>query len=618
MKKLLFTLCLLSGALFANSPYNGAVFDHWQSWVMVGVFIGVFILLIFEVFPPDIVMLLGASVLIIVGVIKPLEFIQGFANEVIVTLAMLFVIVRTLEVNGILSLFSKKLLPQNRFSIVNYAALLTPLAAISAFLNNTPIVLMMTPILRRWSIKMGYKPSKYLIPLSYATIFGGACTLIGTSTNLVVDGMLMRISEKATFSFFDLGKVGLPCAILGIVFIILFSRFLLPNRDVPENENDIVKEFTSELLIHKECSIIGKTIKEISHRHFQGNLYIIRIERGSEIISHPFEDETLLENDRLLIASDIENISDIQTIKGLEPLEDSHFKIEEGKSHFCEAIIGTGSQLIGKTPSSSYFRSLYGPTVLAIYRQGERVRGSVRHTVFKPGDTLLMLTKGDWDLSDQHNHDLYVIEHSKQILPQFSIKKAVILIALVIAMVVAATIGYSIMVASLIVALLMYLFRYIRLAEARDCIRWDLLILIGSAFSLGQGLIVTGVARAFGSSIMNLVGTNPYMLVGGIFLLTMIVTEFITNNAAVLLIFPIAYEAALSAGYTQINHIQGIGVAVALGATYSLLTPIGYQTNTIVYGPGGYRFSDYIKAGFLLSILLLALATYLICRFWFL
>ncbi|MFT4553781.1 MAG: di/tricarboxylate transporter [Chlamydiales bacterium] len=604
-----------SEVLSTLSPTASLNSLDWRGWLTISLFLLVFYSLVKEYLPPDITMLLGAGVLVLFGVIHPEDFLKGFSQDIIITLAMLFIIARALEMNGILNLVAKRALPQEKKPLPQLLKMMIPLSVASAFLNNTPIVLMLTPVIRKWALEKGMSPSKFLIPLSYATILGGSCTLIGTSCNLVVDGMLRAVSPDGGLGFFELSYIGIPICITGFLYMYLFGYRLLPERvDVTTAVLEQTREFTTEFLVTGDCVLHDKTIEEAGAKYFKGE-NLVEIERGTVIIDSPGRNDKIYSGDRLVFAGDIETIAELHAIEGLHSLADFHFKLDINSSHFAEVVIATTSSLIGKTLRRVGFRRYYGASVLAVYRQGKRVQGNVGEVVLQAGDTLMLLSGKPWEPGSIYNNDFYYIKYSEK-LPLFHPLQGSLVAGILIAMVVAATLGVPMMSASFAAAVAMLVTRSISIREARNSIRLNLLILIGSAFAFGNALQTTGVASFIAKAILVVVGQNEYLLVAAIFGTTLVITEMVTNNAAALLIFPIAIEIARLAGFDSPEAMKTIAVTVAIAASCSFATPIGYQTNTIVYGPGGYKFTDYCRVGIPLSFLMWILGIILIPLFW--
>ncbi len=589
---------------------------EWEGWAMIFILVGVFIVLVSECIPPDLVMLAGSCFLFVMGILTSEEFLYGFSQDIVFTLAMLCIIVRALDVNGLLNFLARMLLPKTKSMVKGLLAVMFPLGVGSAFLNNTPIVLLLTPVIRRWALDQGSYPSKYLIPLSFATILGGSCSLIGTSSNIIVDG-LVRGHQGAGFSFFEFAIVGGPCVIAGILYMITIGHRLLPERQDPAIAlAEQTKEFTGEFVVTKECPFAGKEISEIAPTYFRGEV-LIEIERQGMRIRSPILREILYVGDRLVFAGDIKEIAQLHAIKGLKSLADPHFHLDTQSSHFSEVIIAATSSMIGNTLKFLRFRQYYGASVLAIYRQGKRVPGRVGDIPLQAGDTLMLLSSGPWpqEESKYYSNDFFIIRHSEK-LPLFVAKKAFFVVAVLLCMIIAVLIGVPIIVASSVAALTLALTRCVSIQGIRQSIRWNLLILVASAYAFATGIAKTGVAHYLAASIMPLIGANPYVFVAGIFFLTMVITELITNNAAALLLFPIAIEAARLSGFTGIGAVKAVGITVAIAASCSFWTPIGYQTNTIVYGPGGYKFIDYTKVGVPLSLIIFVIAVAIIPNVW--
>lgn len=585
----------------------------WKGYFSIFVFFLVFFCMLKEYFPPDIIMLVGASTFLVLGFIEPKDFLMGFSQEMIISLAMLCVLARSLELNGILNLLVNWVLPKTKNYFFQMAAMTLPLGLVSAFLNNTPIVLMFTPLVRKWALKLGKSPSKFLIPLSYATMFGGTCTLIGNSCNLMIDGMLRAVDPRAGLDFFELSLLALPAAILGFFYLFFLGPYLLPDRiDVATAAKKQSREFSGVFLVRKKCPLANKSIADLRRKYLRGE-NLVEIERGAARIDAPTPDEVIYAGDRLIFTGGFEELSKLHKIEGLRSLEDVSLSIDFSSSHFAEVVISPTSSLIGKTLQG--FRRFYGASVLAVYRQGKRVDENMRKIILEAGDTLMLLSAKPWDTSGGYHDDIYYIKNTEQ-LPQFHPVKGYLVLLILLCMVLAASSGIRMMTASLCAVFALASLRCISIRQARQSIRWDLLVLIASAFSFGKALENTAVAEYLAVLFLQWVGSNEFFLIFTIFTTTLIVTEMITNNAAALLIFPIALQMARHSGFDSPEAIRAIGVTIALSASYSFASPIGYQTNTIVYGPGGYKFVDYVRIGLPLCFLLMIFCVCLIPIIW--
>lgn len=606
---------LFGGELSALDPSAEASPFSWKGWLTLFLVLGSFVLLVIEFFPPHVVMLLGALSFTLTGVISYQEFLQGFSRDIILTLIMLFIVATTLEINGLLNFLSKKVLPKSKNPTRCLASIMIPASISSAFMNNTPIVVMLTSTIRQWAVKNGLTPSKFLIPLSYAAIFGGSLTLIGSSTNLIVDSLMRAESAPSGLSFFELAKVGGPAALLGLFYMMFVGHYFLPKRVDPSTVlKGQTQEFISEFLVTKECPLKGITLAEAG-KQFLHDALVIEIERSGRMKDSPSPEEILLEGDRLVIAGEVDSIASLHSVAGLQSLADPHFKLDLDAPHLSEVVVSITSSLIGKTLRQADFRNQYGASVVAIYRQGWRVPGSVGDSVLHAGDTLILLSSEVWRGGLVYPNDFYFVRQNEP-LNRFVPWRALWVSAVMAAMVVAAVMGVPMLVSASAAAFAMVATGSIRLREAGNSIQWSLLFLIGSSFSYGMAMQGSGVATIAGKGIVTLFGTEPHFLIAGIFLATLLVTELITNNAAALILFPIALEAGKVAGYDSLSALKAIGVTVIMGANSSFLTPIGYQTNTIVYGPGGYRFLDYTKVGAPVSLLVMVLVVFLVPELW--
>lgn len=599
-----------------STPHISQTFSNlgWDGWFAIAVFILTFASLIREWLPPDITMLVSSSVFVITGILTPTQFLDGFSNDIIMTIAMLCVVVRALEINGVLEVVARRLLSTSKWYFLRMMSLVYPVGVGSAFLNNTPIVLLMTPIVRRWATESGMHASKFLIPLSYATILGGICTVIGTSTNIIVYGLLRKTENVDTLGFFELSYIGLPLFLLGSIYLIFVSYYLLPDRvDISQKLSEEVQEFTAEFIVSEDCPLIGNKIRE-SAKYFRSDI-LIQVERNNVLIDSPSPDFTILQDDRLIFAGGVNQIGELHTVEGLRSAADPHFKLDVGSSHFSEIVIPTTSLLVGKTLRRINFRTHYGASVFAVYRQGRRVLGNVADIILQPGDTLMLISAESWPPQRFYSKDFYLIRPPEK-LAIFHPWRATWLISLLIAMVTAATMGVPIMIAALTAGLLMIFSGNISLREAQGSIMWNILLLIATSFAFAKGIEKTGVAATVAELILSLVGTNPYLLIGGMFIVANLGTEFLTNNAAALVFFPIAIKMATLAGYDSPEALKAVAVTVAVGCSCSFAIPTGYQTNMIVYGYGGYRFTDFIKVGLPLNVMVFIVSTLLIPYVW--
>ncbi len=551
------------------------------------------------------VALFGALVLLMLGgVISPEEAFRGFSNVGVLSIGLLFVVAGGLYQTGALEVLYPLLFGNGRPRGVRrqLVRLVFPIAAVSAFTNNTPLVAMLIPAVRSWTEKHGLSPSKFLIPVSYAAILGGMCTLIGTSTILIVHGLLIENGQPG-FGFFEVTTVGVPVAAVGLLFLILAGPRLLPDRKEPLVElGERVREFVIELKVTPEYRNIGKTIEEAGLRHLKG-LFLFQIERNGEVIAPAGPDERILEGDRLFFTGLPKTILELQKTPGLQLVKDSSFDLKQydsDKVQTFEAVVSQSSPLVGKNVRESNFRAKYGAVIIAIHRNGERIRSKIGDVVLRPGDTLLLLADKDFMKRWYYSDDFYLIS-SSVVVPSKPRWQAYLAGGIFVAMVVlAVTKVIPLVAAASGAALLMVLSGSISRAEARRAIDWRVLIAIASAFGIAAAIRNSGLADLLGKGIAHLQQTfGTFGAVVGVYGITSLANTVITSNATAALVFPVAISTALLSGVA----LRPFAILVAVAAAASFATPISYQTNLMVYGPGGYRFGDYLRIGVPMQVL---------------
>ena len=551
------------------------------------------------------VALFGALVLLMLGrVISPEEAFRGFSNVGVLSIGLLFVVAGGLYQTGALEILYPVLFGNGKPRSVRrqLTRLVLPVAAVSAFTNNTPLVAMLIPAVRSWTEKHGLSPSKFLLPVSYAAILGGMCTLIGTSTILIVHGLLIE-SGQPGFGFFEVATVGAPVALVGLLFLIAAGPRLLPDRKEPMVElGERVREFVIELKVTPEYRNIGKTIEEAGLRHLKG-LFLFQIERNGQVIAPAGPDERIQEGDRLFFTGLPKTILELQKTPGLQLVKDSSFDLKQYDSDTVqtfEAVVSHSSPLVGKNVRESNFRAKYGAVIIAIHRNGERIRSKIGDVVLRPGDTLLLLADRDFMKHWYHSDDFYLIS-SSAVVPSKPRWQAYLAGSIFAGMVVlAATKLLPLVAAASGAALLMVLSGSISRAEARRTVDWRVLIAIASAFGIAAAIRNSGLADLLARGIGELQQSlGAFGAVVGVYAVTSLANTVITSNATAALLFPVAFSSALLAG----APVRPFAILVAIAAAASFATPISYQTNLMVYGPGGYKFRDYLRIGIPMQVL---------------
>lgn len=548
---------------------------------------------------PALVIFGAMVVLLLSGVIDSTQALAGFANAAPMTVAALFVLARAVEKTGALQPLLGRALRADASDRANLGRLLVPVAGASAFLNNTPIVAMLIGPVQSWADQNGRSVSRFLMPISFATVLGGVITLIGTSTNLVVSGLLEE-TGAAPLGMFELTFVGLPVALVGVLFLVFGSERLLPDRKgIKRRFEDEMREFTVEMEVESEGAAAGRSVAEVGLRNLQG-VFLAWIRRGDAVVSPVSPEETLRAGDRLGFVGSVDRVVDLRGIRGLRSAAHKHSNgIEDGAHGFFEAVIAAISPLVGETLKSSDFRERYQATVLAIHRSGNRIEGKLGDVRLEPGDTLLILADPQFRNKWRDRRDFLLISQLAGNTPVGSTKAKFVLVSALAVIVLAALNIVPILEGSLAAALAMVLGRVLTPNEARSSVDLDTILLISASFAVGAAIESSGLAALVAGWIVQpAMHVGPIAVLAAIVLATIALTELITNNAAAVLIFPIAIAAAEQSGADP----RAFAVAVALAASMSFLTPIGYQTNTMVYGPGGYRFGDYMRLGFPLTL----------------
>lgn len=580
--------------------------------ITVIVFISLFGILILGKLDVAIAVFGALLILVLTGIISPNEAFSGFSNEGMLSVGFLYIIAFAVQSTGLMDHLGKLLLGKKPENIrITYLRLLTPIAGFSAFLNNTPIVSLFIPIIKSWSKKNNVASSKYLIPLSYATILGGTCTLIGTSTTLVVHGLLVSAGYSG-FTFFEPGIIGLGYAIIGLVFLIFFAPVILPEHKEPFVElGESTREFVVALKVTENYAGLNRTIEDAGLRHLQG-LFLFQIVRDKTIISPVSPLESIELGDRLFFTGLPTTIVELQKQPGLDLINDSTINLKQfdsTKSKTFEVVISTGSRLVGKTVKNSDFRGEFNAVILAIHRHGHRINEKIGDIVLKEGDTLLILAGKGFAKRWYHSKEFLLVSESEEVLSR-SFYKSLFILGTVVCMVVAVAFEFLPMItASALAAAILAISKSITKEEVIKAVNWNVLIVIAASLGLSKAVQSSGIASIMAKMLLYITTDfGVFMVILTVVCVAIVFTETITNSAAAALLFPIIMEVSTISGIS----IHTLSLALLFGATSSFATPIGYQTNLMVQGPGNYVFTDYLKIGIPMSILAAITSTILI------
>jgi di/tricarboxylate transporter len=578
-----------------------------DAWLTLAVVVAMLVALARELAPPAALVLAATVTLLVAGVIDEGQAFAGFSNPAPLTVAALYVLARAAEKTGLMGPLVGRMLG-NRAAVGRgaLARVLLPSAGVSAFINNTPLVAMLIPEITSWCAKRNISPSRLLLPLSYAAILGGTITVIGTSTNLVVSGLLQE-SGREPFGLFEITPIGGVVAVTGLALLILVIPALLPERRGAEQAlGDEMREFVVEMEVEADGRLDGATVEGAGLRHLEG-VYLVEIERRGRMIAPVSPANELRGGDRLTFVGQADLVVDLHRTAGLRSAEDKHLLAIDSPQHtFFEAVVGGSSSLVGRTLIESDFRARFGAAVVAIHRAGARVTGKLGEVRLRAGDTLLLLADRNFRGRWRESGDFLLVARLGGASPSASRKAPVVGLTAVAVIVLAALEVLPILQLALIAAGVMIVARVLTVGEARNAVDLDVIVLIAAAFGVGAAIETTGLASTIADGLVD--GLGPLGDLGiilGVVVATSLLTEVITNNAAAAVIFPIAIAVAGDAGLDP----RAMAIAIAVTASSSFLTPLGYQTNTMVYGPGGYRFTDYLRAGIPLNVLVIAVIT---------
>lgn len=549
--------------------------------------------------PADLILMAALSFLVISGTLSPPEALAGFANPGVITIATLYVVAAGLKETGAVQWVASRLLGQPKSVRGAQIRMLLPTGVLSAFMNNTTVVAMFIPAIQDWSQRLQIPASKLLLPLSYATILGGTCTLIGTSTNLVVDGLLQS-KTGMHLGLFELAWVGVPLMLVGIGFMVLFADKLLPNRGGVKEQLELVREYGVEVEVEAVGPLVGKTISQAGLRHLTFG-YLAEIDRQGRLITVVEPDRTLQSGDKLYFIGAPECASELRRIQGLKPAYGSLHKLEVENHQRClvEVVIASEFPALNKTVRESRFRTRFNAVILSVSREGNRISGKLGDITLRVGDTLLLEASHQFVEQYRFRRDFLLVSALNDSTPP-DFRKAPLALSILLLMVLVSALGLlSIMEAALLSAGAMLVTRCVTASKARRYIDLPVLVVIAASFSLGSAMTLTGAATSIAELLIISDQISPWMALALVYLLTAVFTEVITNNAAAVLMFPIAMAVAGSLGVSYLPFV----ISIMFAASASFITPLGYQTNMMVYGPGRYKFSDYIRLGVPLSFI---------------
>lgn len=596
-----------------------------QGFFVLAIIVLMIVALAKEVMRPGLILFSALIILLIFGSVNANEVLAGFSNKGMITVGILFVVSEGITQSGALTRLANAFLPRRRGNTRSlFFRIMFPISFLSAFLNNTPIVIIFAPIIKKWAENLNLSAQKFLIPLSYATILGGVCTLIGTSTNLVVHGLMLD-NGMPGFSMFELGMVGVPLAFAGYLYMSYIGVHLLPgNKNFIRRPLSDQKDYYYELVVPADSVLVGQTLKHGRTKDLKG-FDIIQVERNNTKFEGKTPGLVLEANDNLLVAgksNGLEIIKDLTCvkIKGMDLLK-GHVNMSELKQY--EAVLAPRFPGIGKTIHEFNFFDHYQALIVAVHRNGERITSNLRSLKLSEGDNLVVLTTDrfikNWGDSKIFYLTTYIRDHEENTAKS----KKWLALSILLMMVAGATatdylpkfehVQADMFLFAAIAAILMVWLRIVPHQKYTKAISWDILITIACSFGISKAMQNSGLADGIAQTAINFAKNwGPVGVLACIYLITTIFTEVITNNAAAAISFPIALAAAQQLGVDP----KPFFVAICIAASASFATPIGYQTNLIVQGIGNYRFMDFVKVGVPLNIMMFIISMLLIPLLW--
>jgi len=582
----------------------------FDGWLTLAVVVGVTLAMTRDL-APDFSMLVGLCLLVVGGVLEPEDALKGFSNPAVATIAVMFIVAAALTYTGALRLLSSVVFGKATGRRRDLLRFLVPVSALSAFMNNTPIVAMLIPVVRDYANRVGQSPSRYLIPLAYAAALGGTCTLIGTSGNLVVSGMLQTHGYEP-LGMFELTPVAVPTAIVGLLYLTWASNRLISPRISPRaSAQSEAREYLAEVLVATDSPLIGQSVEAAGLRHLAG-LFLVEIRRADGRTERPVSPaDRIGGGDHLVFTGVAATVQDLRRFPGLIPIDDA--TPEDDDRPLFEVVISHNSPLVGHTVRESGFRRRYDAAILAVHRSGERIDGKIGDIRLEPGDTLMVAASQGFGETWRDSHHFYLVSTVVQAEKPPAYRQTNVAMGTVAVLVaLPPLLGISMLEAAMAGLVMLLGTRCITPRVARESVSWSVLVLIGAAFGVAHALDTSGAAAFIASGLVRATaGFGPLGLLAGVYLSTVIFASFISNAAAAALVLPVALTACEAAHLDP----RPFAVVVALAASAVFSTPMANAT-LLVYGPGGYRYVDFPRVGLPLNALCLTIALVLVPWLW--
>ena len=568
-----------------------------DAWITIAMVVTIIAVMLFSKVRTDAVMLIAIGVLFVTGVLDAKEMCSGFSAGTVVVTGVLAVVMAGLRYTGVLQWIMKHVFGLPNSYPTALLRMMVPVSMLSAFVSNTMLTVLFGNVLKRWARKLNIAPSKLYLPMVYAVQMGGVCTLIGTSTNIVVADLYENATGK-TMNMFSILVPGALCLVVGILFLVVMRRWL-PERKAPEEAFETATDYTVELLVPSDNPNICKTLGEAGLFHVKGgNLIAIRhFDHDPSVLS---EDEFVMGGDRLVYTGQIDEILELKETHNLV-VSDHHIRSMNEINQNYElriAFVNFYSKLIGKTIGSSTLERDNNVILMAVARRGKRIEAAPREVELQAGDTLLFECPRKTNTYVEHLAPMLQFSDFQEVV-KIGPNAIVSSLIMMTMMILTAINAVSLLQGTVLAALAMLLFRCCSINQAMDSISWRALMSLAGSIVLGMAIAKTGIAQKIAFGVISMVGTQPILIMLGVCMAAMLITQLVENVAVTAMFFPIMYQAAVQAGYEPAPFL--LALMIAANASYS--TPIAASPNMLVYGPGGYRFSDYMRIGIPLTFI---------------
>lgn len=575
-----------------------------EAWITIGTLIGIIYVLSRTHVPTEVAFLGAMTVLLVAGVVTEEEALQGFGSEPVVVHAAFFVIIAGLMQTGVLYWLSKNLLGEPRNYNHAIVRLMVPVSALAAFLNSVNVVAIFIDAVKIWARKLSIPASKLLLPLSYAATLGGMCTLLGNSSNLVIAGLYLNKAGVPLNVFAPLVP-GLIVTMAGIGLVVLLQK-LIPSRESPEQSFETTSDYTVELLVPTDNPAVGQTVEEADLRNVKGGSLVEIVRFDKEIIMPVEDDEFILGGDRLIYAGQINEILELKRTHGLVAADHHVYSINEIDSNrkLRTAYVGFGSDLIGTSMVDSDFERRNDMVLVAVARGGKRVEGQPREIMLEAGDTLLLECppKSDAQIEDSNQRSLTFFD--SHFVPQMGSRTIVAALILVMMFVISSFHWVSLVAVTMFAAGCMLVTKCCRMNQVTKYIEWELLLVLGATVVFSVAITKTGVSEVIAHGVLALCGSNPIIVMFVMCLLASVVSEFVSDIGSSAIFFPIVWDQAVALDCNPVPFVLALMIAV----TISFASPIGSMTHMMIYGPGSFRFTDFVRLGTWMHIVLLVLS----------